>query len=260
MSMTTAQRAGPLARTCLLFSGGMDSLCFARLLQPSVLLYVTSNAPYTAQETQCVEQLRASGAFGAGEFVKLDGVLDLGRWERDDLIVPNRNAHLVLLASNYADEILLGSVEGDRSLDKDPTFYARMTALLDHMWGEQHWTAQRRFAVSSPFKSITKTALVGRFLADGGDANDLLTSYSCYRGSPTHCGVCKPCARKRVALENNEVMAPAGYWEREFVEAPWWEALWPAINSGAYRGAEDRDFVAWTTRKRGSYDRTTPYR
>ena len=85
----------------------------------------------------------------------MDDVLNLGQYERDDAIVPNRNAHLVLLASHYGEHIMLGSVSGDRSFDKDEKFYFRMEDLLNHMWQEQQWT-ERKFKIESPFKDKKK--------------------------------------------------------------------------------------------------------
>jgi 7-cyano-7-deazaguanine synthase in queuosine biosynthesis len=241
--MITSNRAGPLAKRVLLYSGGMDSVCFDNLLLPDVCLYVRNKAPYAACEDYCVEKLEAQDKI-KGELVTLDAnVLDLSQWERDDAIVPNRNAHLVLLASNYGDQIYLSSVYGDRSNDKDEKFYRLMEMLLGHMWDEQHWTKRRRFRISSPFKMWTKSTLVDRYLSRGGDHLALLTSYSCYRGQPKHCGICKPCFRKRVALENNYIEVPRGYFEDDFWRQDWFHELLPRMQEGKYRGDEDKDVL-----------------
>lgn len=237
--MLTQSRAGPVAKSVLLFSGGLDSLCYNHLLRPDVCLYIPSGAMYEAHERACVERLKQKIHL---PIKILHDALFLGDFERDDLIVPNRNAHLVLLASHFGDTIYLSSVDGDRSLDKDDLFYQQMQALLDHMWDEQHWTARRQFSVSAPYKAITKTKLVEMHLKAEGDREALLISYSCYAGEPSHCGVCKPCARKRVALANNGVEVPAGYFKEDFWRAPWFETLRPDILAGTYRGMEDADF------------------
>ena len=221
--------------TVLLYSGGMDSLMIDYLLKPDILLNISMNSAYDKRERESF--------FPDKEIVYLDNVIDLGRYERDDAIVPNRNAHLVLLASHYGETIWLGSVHGDRSFDKDEAFYGHMTTLLNHMWQSQHWTEERRFTVSSPFKDRTKTDLVEEYLMKGGSEEELLQSYSCYEGEEKHCGHCKACFRKWVALENNGIMTGIAYWQKVPWVAPWLDEVLLQIFNGGYRGLEDKDIV-----------------
>ena len=186
---------------------------------------------------------RERESFPDKEIIFLEDVMNLGRYERDDAIIPNRNAHLVLLASHYGETIWLGSVSGDRSVDKDEEFYLKMEKLLDHMWQEQHWTEERRFMISSPFKNKTKTQLVYEFLEMDGTEEALLISYSCYEGDKKHCGHCKACFRKWVALENNAIVTSDGYFKENPWEAPWLEEVLYQIYNGGYRGIEDKDIV-----------------
>ena len=221
-------------KTVLLYSGGMDSLMIDYLLEPNVLLNISMNSAYDARERE---------SFPDGEYVFLDNVIDLGRYERDDAIIPNRNAHLVLLASHYGETIWLGSVSGDRSFDKDELFYSHMETLLNHMWQSQHWTEERIFTISSPFKDITKTRLVQEYLYSGGKSESLFESYSCYEGEELHCGHCKACFRKWVALENNGLITGVEYWQKVPWEAPWLEEVLLQIFNGGYRGLEDTDII-----------------
>jgi 7-cyano-7-deazaguanine synthase in queuosine biosynthesis len=170
----------------------------------------------------------------------LDDVLNLGQYERDDAIIPNRNAHLVLLASHYGETILLGSVSGDRSFDKDEKFYMRMEDLLNHMWQEQHWTEERKFEVYSPYKDKTKTELVKEFLENEGQVTALAESYSCYEGGEKHCGTCKACFRKWVSLENNGIKFK-DYWIDDPKSANWVDEIKDAVYTRSYRGKEDED-------------------
>ena len=223
-------------KTVLLYSGGMDSLMIDYLLEPNVLLNISMHSAYDKRERE---------SFPDKEILYLDDVINLGRYERDDAIVPNRNAHLVLFASHYGETIWLGSVSGDRSFDKDEIFYHHMETLLNHMWQAQHWTEERRFTVSSPFKDRTKTDLVEEYLEKGGQPQYLLDSYSCYEGEEQHCGQCKACFRKWVALENNTVEHNRDtYWKEAPWEAPWLEEiLYQIIKGPGYRGAEDSDII-----------------
>jgi 7-cyano-7-deazaguanine synthase in queuosine biosynthesis len=246
--MLTDQKAGPINQSVLLFSGGMDSLCYAHLLKPDLLLYIPTGARYESTESWWVSQLLFQNMLPEGcEFLTLGGVLDLGRYERDDLIVPNRNAHLLMLASHYGDTLFLSSVEGDRSADKDEQFYALMVVLLDHMWQQQHWCDRRRFKIEAPYKHITKRELVHLYLEAGGNPDAFRVSYSCYRGERKHCGVCKPCFRKRVALELNDIVLK-NYWDADFWRCDWYAELLPSIRDGQYRGIEDRDVMAFAER------------
>ena len=234
VEMITKGKEKVRGKTVLLYSGGMDSLIIDHLLKPDVLLNISMNSAYDARERE---------SFPDKEIVFLDNVIDLGRYERDDAIIPNRNAHLVLLASHYGETIWLGSVYGDRSFDKDEAFYSCMTVLLNHMWSEQHWTEERKFDISSPFKNKTKTQIVLEFLEMDGTEEALLKSYSCYEGDQKHCGHCKACFRKWVALENNGIVSGVEYWQKVPWEAPWLDEVLLQIFNGGYRGKEDKDII-----------------
>jgi len=238
--MITKGKEQVRGKSVLLFSGGMDSLIINSLLKPDILLNVSMNSTYDDRERETFPNLISEFE----DLIYLDRELDLGRYERDDAIVPNRNAHLVLLASHYGETIWLGSVSGDRSFDKDETFYNHMETLLNHMWQKQHWTEERRFTVSSPFKDRTKTDLVEEYLEKGGQPQYLLDSYSCYEGEEQHCGQCKACFRKWVALENNVVEHNRDtYWKEAPWDAPWLEDVLYQIYNGGYRGDEDIDII-----------------
>lgn len=230
-------------KSVLLFSGGMDSVMFDVLLNPDILLYVPTGSNYEDIETKKIKQLAEDGIIDKDKLIILDSTLKLSLFERDDLIVPNRNAYLVLLASHFGETIYLGSVYGDRSFDKDKTFYKLMNDLLNYIWQEQHWTEQRVFNVTSPYKDVTKTELIKKYLAAGGKVEHILTSYSCYKGEPQACGVCKPCVRKAVSLICNDIDIPKEYFENNPMTASWIPEVLPLIKEGKYRGREDKEFM-----------------
>ena len=133
MPVITNSREKVRNKSVLLFSGGMDSVMFSKLLNPDVLLYIPTESSYTDRETRAIDNLISKGIIDGDKLIKLDNTLNLKRFERDDYIVPNRNAFLILLASMYGETIYLGSVYGDRSKDKDKEFYKLMENLLNHM-------------------------------------------------------------------------------------------------------------------------------
>ena len=242
VNMITNERQKPTGKMILLFSGGMDSVIFDHLLQPDILLYLPTGSKYEDIETKKLLDLTSKGYVDSSKLVMLPDVLNLCLFERDDAIVPNRNAFLLLFASLYGETLILGSVQGDRSYDKDEIFYGKMEALLNHMWKEQHWTEERSFKVISPYKNTTKTQLIKDYLAGGGKPEVLLESYSCYSGDKQPCGWCKPCFRKWVALHNTKIEIPDNYYIHNPWEAEWLSKLLPLVLKCKYRGSEDLDW------------------
>jgi len=243
VSMITKGRECVRGKSVLLFSGGMDSVIFDKLLEPDILLYIPTGAVYEEIETYKIKQLVDKDFINGDKLVYVPSVLNLTDFERDDAIVPNRNAFLMLVASMYGETLYLGSVWGDRSTDKDETFYKHMTTLLDHMWQEQHWTEERKFTISSPYKNTTKTELVKEYIEKGFDPKSIIESYSCYEGKEPVCGWCKPCFRKWVSLVNNNISIPKDYYVNNPADAPWLPELLPSIKDNTYRGKEDKDIL-----------------
>lgn len=237
VNMITNSREKVRDKTVLLYSGGQDSIIIDHLLKPDVLLNISMKSNYDHRERMTMSGLDERMIF-------LDDVLNLGQFERDDAIVPNRNAHLVLIASYYGEHIMMGSVSGDRSYDKDDVFYLRMMDLLNHMWQEQHWTEERKFTIESPYKNKTKTELVREFIeVKGRDfaERELFQSYSCYEGRLKHCGQCKACYRKWVSLVNNDIFFDDDYWENDPTQSKWLDDIKESVYNGTYRGKEDGD-------------------
>ncbi len=256
VNMITKEKEKPTGKTVLLFSGGMDSMIFDQLLKPDVLLYLPTGSKYEYIETKKLDDMALAGYIDTKKLVVLPDVLNLSLFERDDAIVPNRNAFLLLFASLYGETLILGSVQGDRSYDKDELFYKKMESLLNHMWKEQHWTEERVFKVSSPYKDKTKTEIVKEYLEKGGSADALLLSWSCYDPQSRYlldperaCGWCKPCFRKWISLHNNNISIPEDYYANNPWEAPWLEKLIPSVLEKNYRGKEDYDWCEALTSK-----------
>ena len=94
----------------LLYSGGMDSWLIDKIWKPDVKLYIDINGEYSKEE---IKRLPND---------VIVEKLDLGRFEREDKIIPMRNLFFVTLASLYGEEICLGATAGDRVLDKSIEF------------------------------------------------------------------------------------------------------------------------------------------
>jgi len=228
-------------KSVLLFSGGMDSLIMNKLLNPDILLVIPHGNKYQKEEIKCIRKLIDKKIID-GNKVIFDRSLSLGKFERDDAIIPNRNLYFITLATHYGEIIYLGSVYGDRSLDKSKVFFKKCRKLFNYLFQEQHWCENRKFKILAPYKNLTKTELIKKYLKAGFYINDLLESYSCYAGSKKPCGVCKPCFRKWVSLENNNIDTK-DYFKKKPYTAKWLKDILPLVKRGKYRGREDKEIL-----------------
>lgn len=188
----------------MLYSGGLDSYCTAFLMQPDVLLAVDTGTRYGDTEL-----LRMRAPEGLELRLRYAGLTGLAKWEdKDTLILPGRNAHLVLAAANYANTIYLGATAGDRVTDKDQVFADRMNDLFAHLYQNQWWLpGGRPVRVELPVKHLTKREIVAAYLQAGGNPKKVVTdTFSCYHPVDDEaCRECKPCVRRYVALLLNNL-------------------------------------------------------
>lgn len=197
-------KTDPTGKSVLLYSGGLDSFIAAALIRPDVLLHVDTGTAYGDVENDVLHV--PEGMEGR---LKTISFRNLAQWERpEDLILPGRNAHLVLAGAHYGDTIMLGATAGDRTKDKDEAFAQSMTTVLQHMYSDQWWLpGGRDVRVVLPIKSKTKRQLVRDYKDAGYSLDDLVNStFSCYYpqdGKP--CAECKPCVRKWVSLWAEEI-------------------------------------------------------
>lgn len=239
VNIETKSKDFPKKKSVLLFSGGMDSLIMNHLLKPDILLIIPHNNLYEKQEMNCINKLINKGYIDKREII-FDKSLQLGQFERDDAIIPNRNLYFITLATHYGETIYLGSVYGDRSLDKSIPFFKKCEDMFNFLFQNQHWCDKRKFKIGAPFKHLTKTQLVKKYLKRGGNPQQLLESYSCYDGEKKPCGWCKPCFRKWVSLKNNNIDTKE-YFKNNPWEADWLKDILPLIKKNKWRGKEDND-------------------
>ena len=232
--METTHKDKPKKKSILLFSGGMDSLMYNYLLNPDILYYVKHGNRYEQMELDCIQELIDKGIIDKNK-VMFDE-LPLDKYERDDFIIPNRNLYLITKATHLGETIYLGSVKGDRTLDKSIDFFKKCEGMFNYLWQEQHWCEKRQFNICAPFKHLTKAELVDFFLSKGGKAEHLFVSKSCYNGD--NCGECKPCVRKYIALEYNDI-STKGYFKHNPNKVKWLLELKDKIVIGEYRGIDE---------------------
>ena len=208
----------------LLFSAGLDSFPAWHFLGKPPALYFDSGHYGRQQEIDTVQALAAANDMD----LAISDELDLSAWAtpQGDLI-PFRNVLFALLAGLRADVIWCVGVKGDRTADKSPEAFARMSELLTEFAG-------RPVRVDSPFWDKTKTEIVAWYLTAGLPVDALLQTFSCATPGDRfeHCGQCPSCLRRWIALVNNGIT-----WQ--FAHDPWmWDRVAsyyvPAMAEGRY--------------------------
>jgi len=231
----------PTGRTVLLFSGGLDSVCIAGLMQPDVLLRVPTNSDYDMREAVKAGEL--AQRYFPNSYYNVAPLIDLHPFERPDHIVPLRNLYMVTHAAQYGETIWLGAVEGDRTLDKSKPFIHMATEMLNFLMQNQHWCERHRYLVLLPVKHMTKRELVSWYVESRLDTRALTESWSCYKSTTLACGDCKPCIRRWVALTLNGV--DPGVYDSNPQTSRTLINMRAAAAEGAgnYRGREDADLL-----------------
>jgi 7-cyano-7-deazaguanine synthase in queuosine biosynthesis len=217
----------------LLFSAGLDSFPAWHCVGKPPALYFDLVHRYSRQELAAVNALAARCDID----VTISEELDLSAWEAHNAIIPMRNVYLAMLAANHADTIWCIGVKGDRTADKSPAAFERISQFVSEFTG-------RAVRVKSPFWDMTKTQVVGWYRGEGLPVADLLLTFSCSRsdGGDVHCGRCSSCLRRWISLANNGIEAPfeARPWEWSRVN----EYYIPAMRDGTYPSHRSAEFFA----------------
>lgn len=184
----------------LLSSGGMDSFLLAHEpeLKGAIHVFVDINQKYLVKEMKAAHYVAKS--CGSEIFVAVAN--PIAKYEHESGIIPFRNAEMILCAAQFGTEIYLGVIADEINSDKSPEFLEAMEQVLNISHAKQYWTEGKTFKLLTPFRNMSKTTLVERYLANGGDLSHLLKSVSCYSASNEHCGRCASCFKRWVALTN----------------------------------------------------------
>lgn len=231
----------------LLMSSGMDSFMTWRLLKRPDALYCAIGHAYEERERTELARLRVS-CERAGLPLALTTTtrVFLGDRERSDGHVPLRNlffAACAAIQNEKVDTIYLGALRGESSQDKSGRFFRRASVLLSQL-------CHRRIRVVAPFRHLTKTQLVQKYLETYRFEQDiqlLLQTYSCYNSDRVPdgykgCGECMACFRRWVAMTNNglheKYVKPPQHWHVIHASqyGDWYKAMvksgvteWPGI-------------------------------
>lgn len=215
----------------LLSSGGMDSFLLAheRELRGAIHVFVNLRQKYVDKER--VAAMAVAKMAGA-QFVEMK-TLNMGAYEHATGIIPFRNAELILCCAQHGNHIYLGVIADEINSDKSVEFCDAMANVLNISHRPQYWTEGKRFEIRTPFRNDTKSALLARYLRNGGTWDNILQSVSCYDAGSKHCGRCASCFKRWVAMINVTTMnewqewgfvadpfewKPASEWAKKFAD------------------------------------------
>jgi 7-cyano-7-deazaguanine synthase in queuosine biosynthesis len=226
-------------RSVILYTGGMDSLILSWLRPDAELVYVSIGSTYEYDELAACLRMAEQG------LARMPTIIDGGTLlaQEADGHVLHRNLVLIAHAAAMtgADEVLLGAVRGEASLDKSARFLRRAGRVLSASEG-------RRVRVRAPLKRDTKAGWVGTFLREGGSRQALMEAVSCYAGEGWSCGECQACFRRWVALTLNGIDADFASDPRTYASGLRWQDGVRAILRAPVRewyGMAVNNFGAW---------------
>jgi 7-cyano-7-deazaguanine synthase len=201
----------------LLSSGGMDSFLLAcePELEGAVHVFVDIGQKYLVKERDAAYKVALSVRAPLHE-VK---ATQIAQYEHSSGIIPFRNAEMLLCAAQYGTELYMGVIADEINSDKSVEFCNSVERVLNISHRAQYWTEGKKFSINTPFRMVTKSELVRRYLGRGGSLGALLNTVSCYSATDKHCGRCGSCFKRWVALVN---VLQENQWETlGFMENPY---------------------------------------
>lgn len=195
---TRFDKEGSNMRDILLFSGGLDSLIGYYYLGEPPVLYCDIGHKYAYKERRVVQEIAKKAKMN----LIIEDSLKLGKWEKPDADIPQRNMFLIMMGSYYGDNIHLVVQKGEMSIpDRSKEFFMETSKWVSFLHGKDK-------RVTTPFSQMTKTQMVKWYLDTGHDSELLLSTTSCYGQEEGNCGQCGACFRRWIALESNGLSEP----------------------------------------------------
>lgn len=189
-------------KSCVLFSGGMDSYLAWKLFAPEAdLVFIDIGQPYLTKERNAAAAVTVDNSVG---LVPLTAT-QIGAGPAPNGILLHRNALLILTAASYYSDIIMGVVADEINSDKSLEFFDAMEQVLNISHRGQYWNngVGVEYSIHSPVRRSTKSELVAQYLEHGYATAPLLATVSCYDGEHIQCGKCPSCFKRWVALINN---------------------------------------------------------
>jgi len=186
----------------ILMTPGIDSLSTYILANdPAILpVYFDIKSKYSRAELTALHTLFMTGILKTETLT--DNSINLEKMETKSAFVPYRNLMLILLASYYATDIIIGYVSGDNVSDNSIQAHKDFEQTLNKYGdGEKYQVLTPKDVIGLDYHP-TKTDLIKLVIERKGRAfaQSLLdNSYSCYTGGIRECKKCAACFRKYVS-------------------------------------------------------------
>lgn len=214
-------------RSVVLLSGGMDSVCAlydARARGPAAALTFDYGSKHNAREIpyaawhcrqlgvrQEIVNLDFIGRLFVSDLLKSGGPVPDGHYEEPAMkrtVVPFRNGILIAVAAGYAEsigaeELVIAAHAGDHAIYPDCR-----VPFMDAMAEAVGLGTYAGIRIARPFIAMDK-ATIARHGASMGI--DYSMTWSCYKGSARHCGVCGTCVERREAFARAGLADPTEY-------------------------------------------------
>lgn len=201
--------------TLLIYSGGLDSTTLLWEYAPRIALAVNFSygANQNEREAECARwQCRKAGIelieiplafmkqyFKSSLLEGSDAVPD-GQYAGDNMsstVVPFRNGIMLSIAAGIAESrglhhVMMANHSGDHEVYPDcrPQFVEAINAAISA-------GTYAGITLTAPYTGLTKNEIALRGMRLGVDYDH---TYSCYRGTPQHCGSCATCRERQQAL------------------------------------------------------------
>lgn len=183
----------------------MDSYIISKLWKPDVKLYIDYGTKQNEEEIKRLPKDVIVKKVDLSEYIEKDG----------KSTIPLRNLLFANIAINYGEVIAIGGVKDDLHYDKSRRFARKATRLFNFVLMKEK--SKRKVKIVVPYRNLTKTQLLYRYIANGGDIETLeKESWSCYYPvDEKPCGNCTPCKRRKKAIEEvqqiNDRQYPINY-------------------------------------------------
>ena len=194
----------------LLMSGGIDSTVLMHYLRENGInkiyaLYVDIGREENSTEYERVQKIVGSFPNTDLHRIEIRGIEDI---VRENLVIPNRNALLLSMATLYAIDIdiyyvYIGAHRSDYGIFKDcrSIFFTKLEEafILGH---------QRAPRIMAPFIDKDKSEIIQL----GGELGvDFTQTWSCYENKKVHCGKCLSCEERKMAFKKAGVVDKTTY-------------------------------------------------
>ncbi|RYD23875.1 MAG: 7-cyano-7-deazaguanine synthase QueC [Verrucomicrobiaceae bacterium] len=204
-------------KTCVLLSGGMDSVAaFYEVLGTHEVVACLSfdyGSKHNAKEIPFarlhaerhgvphhVIPLDFMNTLFKSDLLKSGGDIPDGHYAEETMkqtVVPFRNGIMLAIAAGYAESVeaeglVIAAHSGDHAIYPDcrePFMHAMGTAMEEGTYA--------KIKLLRPFIDTDKTGIARRGVELGIDFSE---TWSCYKGGEFHCGVCGTCVERREAF------------------------------------------------------------